>query len=79
MSKFVDNVKANWKHVLVAFAALAALGVSLSGNQTANDACQSNANCKAAYDAGVTPAPADTSTTIAKTVDADGVVTPVYK
>ena len=51
----MNFLKTYWGHILVALTAIAALGVAVSGNDTAKQACFASPKCKAAYEAGLTP------------------------
>lgn len=52
MPKLIDDVKTYWGHIVVALMAIAALVVSVSGNNMAKTACQANKTCAAQYAAG---------------------------
>lgn len=48
----MEKIKKYWGHIVVALMGLAALGVAISGSETAKSACNANADCKAAYERG---------------------------
>lgn len=59
----MNFIKAYWDRLLVIIAAIAALGVAVSGNETAKTACFATSKCKAAYELGLSAEEVSATTT----------------
>lgn len=67
----MNFLKTYWDRVLVIIAALAALGVAVSGNETAKTACFATSKCKTAYELGMS------AEQVSATTATQAVITPV--